>query len=136
MTRITIALACAGVFAASAAFAHHAPVSLGTVRIADSVMAGGVQLQPGMYEIRDTGEHLNALPGQTPEAMTWVEFVSNGRVVAREGAHITPTSEVAVGTAGTSSASRLRVTRLKGNDFVRISTNRDGERYLIYLPAR
>jgi hypothetical protein len=124
-------------FAATVAFAHHAPGSLGTVRITEAVMAGGTTLQPGTYEMRDTGEHLSPLPGQSPDAMVWVEFVSNGKVVARDGAELMA-SERPVGTSGgASSASRPRVDRLKDHEFVRISTYRDGSRYLIHLrPAQ
>jgi hypothetical protein len=135
-TKTTIALTCALVFAATVAFAHHAPGSLGTVRITQPVMAGGTTLQPGTYEMRDTGEHLSPLPGQSPDAMVWVEFVANGKVVARDGAEIM-TSDRAVGTSGGSTTSRPRVDRLKDNEFVRISTYRDGSRYLIHLrPAQ
>jgi len=41
-----------------------------------------------------------------------------------------------VGTSGRSSVSRPRVERLKGNEFVRISTYHDGSRYLIHLPLK
>jgi hypothetical protein len=130
----TIALAVAGLLAATVAFAHHAPASLGTVRITQPVMAGGTMLQPGTYTIRDTGEHMSSLPGQSPDAMTWVEFVANGKVVARDGAELTDMSNQAVGTSGQARASRPRVERLKGDEFLRISTTSNGERYLIHLP--
>ena len=129
----TFVLTVAGLLAATVVSAHHAPASLGTVRIAEPVMAGGATLQPGVYEIRDTGEHRTALPGQSAESMVWVEFISNGKVVARDGAEILNASDRPVGTAGGGSTSRPRVDRLKDNEFVRISTYRDGSRYLIYL---
>jgi hypothetical protein len=99
-------------------------------------MAGGTMLQPGTYEIRDTGEHLSPLPGQSADAMTWVEFVANGKVVARDGAELTDSSSQAVGTSGRTTASRPRVERLKGDEFLRISTTTNGERYLIHLPLK
>jgi len=129
-----VAFAIGSALAASAAFAHHAPGTLGTVRITDRVTVGGVPLQPGVYEIRDTGEHPNALPGQSPDSRTWVEFVEDGKVVARDGAELVDAASRSVATRGQSSTAPLRVDRLKGNEFVRISTNRDGSRYLIYLP--
>ena len=132
-TTTTFALAVAGLFAATAVSAHHAPASLGMVRIAEPVMAGGTTLEPGVYEIRDTGEHRTALPGQSAESMVWVEFIANGKVVARDGAEVLSASDQTVGTAGRASTPRARVERLKDNEFVRISTYRDGSRYLIYL---
>jgi hypothetical protein len=57
--------------------------------------------------------------------------VQKGAVVARYAAEVIP-SEQAVGTSGGSTA-RLQVERLKGDEFVRLSTNRNGERYLIHL---
>ena len=128
----TIAFALAGLLAADVALAHHAPASLGTVRITEPVMAGGTMLQPGTYEIRDTGEHPSPLPGQSAEATTSVEFVKNGNVVARDGAQLMDASTQPAGTSGGST--RLRADRLKGDEFLRISTTRNGERYLIYLP--
>ena len=138
MKRTTIlALTFAGVLAAATAFAHHAPGSLGTVRIAEPVMAGDTMLQPGTYELRDTGEHLSPLPGQSPDASTWVEFVAGGKVMAREGAQMLEAPNQTVGTSGATSgrasAVRPRVEHLKDNEFVRISAYRGGSRYLIYL---
>lgn len=134
MTRTTtFAVTIAGMLAVTVVSAHHAPGSLGTVRIAEPVMAGGTTLEPGVYEIRDTGEHRTALPGQSAESMVWVEFIANGKVVARDGAEILSASDQTVGTAGRTSPARPRVDRLKDNEFVRISTYRDGSRYLIYL---
>jgi len=129
----TIVLTFLAVFAAATAFAHHAPGSLGTVRIAEPVMAGGMPLQPGVYEIRDTGEHPDVLPGQSPDSRTKIEFVAGGKVVASDGAELMDASTTVAGTSG-GSASRPRVEHLKGDEFLRISTTRDGERYLIYLP--
>jgi hypothetical protein len=122
------------VLAAGPALAHHAASSLGTVRITQPVMAGGKMLQPGTFEIRDTGEHPTPLPGQSPEAQTFVEFVANGTVMARDIAELMPGQATPVGTSGGSSA-RPRVEMLKGGDFMRVSTTHGGERYLIHLPV-
>ena len=91
-------------------------------------------LQPGTYEIRDTGEHATPLPGQSADAQAYVEFVANGKVVARDIAELMQGQPAPVGTSGGSST-RLRVERLKGDEFVRVSTTRGGERYLIHLPV-
>ena len=130
---LTLALACA--LAASTAFAHHPTASLGTVRITQPVMAGGTVLQPGTYEVRDTGEHVEPLPGQSADAQTRIEFVQNGQVVARDVAEVMPAAPGAVGTSG-GAATRLRFERLRGNDYARISTVHDGERLLIHLPTQ
>lgn len=129
-TSVALALAC--VFAGSAVVAHHDPASLGTVTIAQPVLAGGVTLRPGSYEVRLTGEHAKPLPGQSEDAVQMIEFVQSGKVVARDGAEVMPAEPARVGTSGRSST-RLRVERLRGDEFVRLSTNRNGERYLIHL---
>ena len=134
MTRmITAAFAFVALIAVSVQ-AHHAASTLGTVRITQTVMAGGTMLQPGTYEIRDTGEHGTALPGQGTEAQTRVEFVANGMVVARDVAEVMTTEGVAVGTSG--GAARGSFVVLKGGDFARVSMSRGGEKFLIHLPVR
>ena len=133
MTRMITACLALVVSAAGPALAHHAASSLGTVRITQPVMAGGKMLQPGTYEIRDTGDHATPLPGQSPEAQTYVEFVANGMVMARDIAEVMPGQAVPVGTSGTSA--RPRVDLLKGGDFMRVSATHGGERYLIHLPV-
>ena len=135
MTKISVGLALALVsaLAAGPVFAHHAPVSLGTVRITQPVMAGGTTLQPGTYEVRDTGDHATPLPGQSPDGQAIIEFVKDGMVVAKDAAEVMPGRSGAVGTSG-SSSKQLRVQMLKGGDFMRIATDHNGERYLIHLP--
>ncbi len=126
-----IALVCA--FAAGPAFAHHGPSVLGTAQISDPVLVGDMPLQPGTYEIRLTGEHLTPLPGQSEEAVQVVEFVTDGMVVAKDAAEVLPAATTPVGTSGRQST-RARVEHLKGDEFLRISMTKDGERYLIHLP--
>jgi hypothetical protein len=126
-----MALGC--LLAAAPALAHHGPSALGTVRITQPVLAGGQILQPGAYEVRLTGEHVTPLPGQSEEAEQVVEFVSGGRVAARDVAEVMPGSAGPIGTTG-GAAGSARVERLKADDFVRVSMSREGERFLIYLP--
>ena len=138
MTRMITACLALVVLAAGPALAHHTASSLGTVRITQPVMAGGKMLQPGTYEIRDTGEHATPLPGQSPDAQTYVEFVANGMVMARDIAELMPGQAAPVGTSGGTSggsSARPRVELLKGGDFMRVSTTHGGERYLIHLPV-
>ena len=127
---ISVVLGC--MLAAGPVLAHHGPSDLGTVRLTQSVMVGGQVVQPGTYEIRLTGEHVQPLPGQSENAEQKVEFVSGGRVVARDVAEVMPVAATAVGTSGT--PSRPRVERLKADDFLRVSMNHGADRYLIYLP--
>jgi hypothetical protein len=130
---ITAGLALAVMLTAGPVLAHHAPSSLGTVRITQPVKAGGTMLQPGTYEIRDTGEHTTPLPGQSADAQTHVEFVANGTVVARDIAELMPAADAPVGTSG--GGARGRFDTLKGGDFARVSMSHGGERYLIHLPV-
>ena len=134
MTRMITACFALVALGAGPALAHHAASMLGTVRITQSVMAGGKMLQPGTYEIRDTGEHVTPLPGQSADAQTYVEFVANGIVMARDVAELMQDQPGPVGTSGGTS-SRPRVEMLKGGDFVRVSMSRGAERLLIHLPV-
>jgi hypothetical protein len=137
MTRLLLGFALAGVLATGSAFAHHAAVTLGTVTLTQPVMAGGTTLQPGTYQLRDTGEHPQPLPGQSADAQAYVEFVSNGTVAAREIAEVMAGAPAAVGTSGATSGgagARARVERLRGDEFLRVSVTHNGERYLIHLP--
>jgi hypothetical protein len=131
MITVCLALVALG---AGPALAHHSASMLGTVRITQSVMAGGKTLQPGPYEIRDTGEHVTPLPGQSAEAQTYVEFVANGMVMARDIAELMQDQPAPVGTSG-GTTSRPRVEMLKGGDFMRVSMSRGSERLLIHLPV-
>jgi len=122
------------IVAVVATAAYAASVTLGTVSITQPVLANGQPFPPGTYDVRLTDEYLPPNPGQSPEGEQVVEFVKDGMVVARGAAEVLPMSD-AVGTSGGASASsKLRVEKLKGDEFIRISTVRDGKRYLIYLP--
>jgi hypothetical protein len=119
--------------------AHHAASSLGSVRLAQPATVGSTTLQPGTYEIRLTGEHVKPLAGQSEESGQYVEFVMNGTVAAKAAAEVIGSSTGAVGTSGATSgatggvASRARVEMLRGGEFLRISMNKGGERFLIHL---
>ena len=134
MKTSTISLALVWALSASSVFAHHPTATLGTVRITQPVMAGGTVLQPGTYEVKDTGEHVKPLPGQAEDAQTRIEFIQNGQVVARDVAEVMPAAPGVVGTSG-GAGTRLRFERLRGDDFHRISVNHGDERLLIHLPT-
>jgi len=108
---------------------------LGTVRLTQPVLADGKPLSPGTYEIRLSGEHVTPLPGQSEDAGQWVEFVRDGMVAGREVAEVLPGPERAVGTSGSPAEGAARVEMLRGGDFLRVSANQGGARYLIHLPV-
>jgi hypothetical protein len=136
MRKATVGFAAAVLLAAGPAFAHHAPASLGMVTITQPVLAEGKTLQPGTYEIRDTGEHVKPLPGQSETAQTYIEFISNGNVVARDVAEVMSGGALRpIGTSG-GAGTRGRFHVLKGGDFARVSMAHGGERYLIHLPTQ
>ena len=118
---------------AGVAAAQSASMTLGTIRITQSVLAHGQPLAPGTYEVRLTDESLPPNPGQSPDAVRVVEFVKDGQVVARDAAEVMTAEGSVIGTAGRA-GSKPRVEMLKGGEFVRVSATRDGMRYLIYLP--
>jgi hypothetical protein len=108
---------------------------LTTVRIPTAVKAGGTPLPAATYDLRLTGEH-PASGGAQRESQEWVEFISNGKVVARELAEILYDDDLpAVGASSQKARPGTRVEMLKGGDFLRVSVKRDNERYLIYLPV-
>jgi len=108
---------------------------LAAVQITTSVLVNGKPLPAGLYELRLTNERPTPLPGQSPDAERWVEFVSNGQVVAREVAEVLRDDDLpTVGASSVPSRDGTRVVMLKGGEFLRISMRRGRERYLIYLP--
>ena len=110
---------------------------LATVRITTDVMADGTPLSPGTYDVRLTDERPTPAPGQPVDAQQWVEFVANGKVVAREVAEILRDEDLPpVGASSLPAADGARVEMLKGGEFLRVSIKRDREQYLIYLPVK
>lgn len=99
----------------------------GPVSIPWRVHANGATLDPGTYSVRITG--------QTSEQDRWVEFVSGGRVAARELATVIPGVEIgSVAKLRPPPAGAVRVETLTGADYVRIWINAAGIHYLIHLP--
>lgn len=135
-------LAVAGALSAGGIAVQEKPASTGAtgilaaVHITHSVLANGKPLPAGLYELRLTTERPTPLPGQSPDAERWVEFVSNGAVVAREVAVVLRDDDLpAVGASSVPSREGTRVEMLKGGEFLRISVKRGSERYLVYLPV-
>ena len=109
---------------------------LTTVRIPTAVMAGGTSLPAGTYGLRLTSPS----PGSAADDSAvgqWVEFVANGKVVARELAVILHDDQLpSVGASSQKVTSGTRVEMLKDREFLRISVKRENVRYLIYLPPK
>jgi hypothetical protein len=112
-------------------------VQLGTVRIPKSLKADGKPLPAGTYQVRLTPE--TATPdarGQTATLERWAEFVKGGKVVGREVVTIIPQAEIAkVQKDAPPPRGGAKVETLKGGDYVRVWINRDGNHYLMHLPA-
>jgi hypothetical protein len=109
---------------------------LTAVHITRSVVVNGKPLPAGMYELRLTNERPTPLPGQSPDAERWVEFVANGSVVARETAEVLRDDDLpAEGASSVPTREGTRIDLLRGGEFLRISVKRGAERYLVYLPV-
>lgn len=135
-----VLLAVAGVLSAGGAAVHGQRPSSGaaavltTVQITHSVLANGKPLPAGLYELRLTDERPVPLPGQSPEAERWVEFVANGAVVGRDVAAVLRDDDLPTeGASSVKAREGTRVDLLKGGEFLRISVKRGTERYLIHL---
>jgi hypothetical protein len=135
-----VALAGALSFAATAAHglqqSSHPAGMLTTVHIPQPVLANGRPLAAGLYELRVTDERPAPLPGQSPDAERWVEFLANKNVAAREVAEILRDDDLpSAGASSVRARHGTRVELLIGGEFLRISVKRGDERYLIHLPV-
>ena len=109
---------------------------LATIRIPTTVMANGTLLPAGTYDVRLTQDQPVPHAGQSRDAERWVEFVADGKVIAREIAEVLRDDDLpAIGASSLPVRSGTRVEMLKGGEFLRISVKRDRERFLIYLPV-
>jgi hypothetical protein len=109
---------------------------LTTVRIPTAVLANGAPLPAGTYDIRLTQDQPVPHAGQSRDAQRWVEFVADGKVIAREVAEVLQDHYLpAIGASSLPVRSGTRVDILKGGEFLRISVKRDRERFLIYMPV-
>ena len=110
---------------------------LATVQISTPVLAGGTSLAAGKYEVRLTGEQPTPRVGQPRNAQESVEFVVNGKAVARDVAEIFYDDDLpSIGASSQRAKTGTRVELLKGGEFLRISVKRAHERYLIHLPLQ
>jgi hypothetical protein len=138
MTRLLLSCAVVGAFGVSTALAHHTVPGRThpTVQITQEVKADGKPLAPGTYEIWITDERPNVNAGAPSDNQRVVEFVQNGKVVAREIAEVFPSGQrEVVGTSGRSGASRARTEMLRGGECLRVSISDPDGRFLIHLPT-
>ena len=109
--------------------------NLGAINIPRRVMANGVALSAGSYDVQLTAQ--SAIP-ETAGALSvlerWVEFRQGDDVRGREVVTIVPGSEisdVAKSAAPGSGSSRVEV--LKEDEYIRVWINQSGTHYLIHL---
>lgn len=110
-------------------------VNLGSVRIPRAVKGDGQPLPAGTYQVRVTETPASPpAAGQTPQLERWAEFVSNGKVVAREVVTVVPAGDIKqVAEQTPPPAGGYRTEVLKGNDYLRLWINRGGNHYLIHF---
>jgi hypothetical protein len=136
MTRILLSCFAGVFFAAAAASAHHTVPGRThpTVTITQQVFADGKPLAPGKYDIFITDARPQTGAGAT-DAQRVVEFMQDGKVVARDLAEVFAAGEQPVGTSSSAARTTAQVQTLRSGDFVRIVVNEAGARYLIHLPT-
>ena len=125
-----------GLTSSAAVTAQSTTNSLGSVALKKGVMADGKPLAAGTYVVRLTSDEAKPATGQSAGAERWVEFVQKGQVKGREVVSIVPDSDIAQIAEGPKPPKGgYRVDTLKGNDYVRVWINKQGNNYLIHFPA-
>jgi hypothetical protein len=110
---------------------------LGTVHLPRAAKADGKPLPAGVYQVRLTTEEAkpNAV-GTSEKLERWVEFVQKGQVKGREVVSIVPKSEIKlVEKDAPPPVGGSKVQMLKGNEYMRVWINNQGNHYLIHLAA-
>lgn len=111
--------------------------SLGTVKLAQSVMADGKPLAAGTYTLRVSDQMPTPVVGQSPDEARWIEFVQGGDVKGREIATVLTSAEAKEISGGSiPAAGATKVQMLKGGGYVRVWINHGGTNYLIHLSAQ
>jgi hypothetical protein len=145
MTRALLVGICSAVLVTWAAAAPAVPLLaaddqaaagvIGTIRLAQPVMADGKRLPAGTYHVRLTSERPAPAVGESPGGEQWVEFMTNATVAGREVATVVSASDIAAIAKGSQPApDTSRVDALKDGDYIRVWINRSGMHYLINLP--
>lgn len=111
--------------------------TLGTVQIPVPVLASGVVLEPGAYELRLTGERPQAPGGQPSPSQYIVALLRGATPVAREVAEVLEDAELpVVGASARPVREGVSVQMLQGGEFLRVSVKRGTRRYLVHLPVQ
>ena len=111
-------------------------LALGSVHLSKGVTADGKPLPAGTYNLKLTAAQAAPEAVGTTEALErWVELSQGKEVKGREVVSIVPQAEIKMVVKDTPPASGAsKVQLLKGNDYLRVWINRDGNNYLIHLP--
>jgi hypothetical protein len=111
---------------------------LGIVRIPIAVLADGQPLPAGRYRVRLTGKTAEPKAvGQLAMLERWVEFVQGKEVKGRAMAPVVPSDATQqIAEAAPPRPGRIRVERLKEDDYLRIWCNVKGDQVLVYLPVQ
>ena len=140
MKRLVLVGAVLGMFGGAAALGAQARAAapgtvLGTVHLAQKVLADGKPLAAGTYQVRLTSDEPKPGLGQNPDAEKYVEFVRGGKVAGREVATVIGAEDIGKIAKGKKpAAGGSSVETLKGGDFVRVWINKGGTNYLINMP--
>ena len=112
-------------------------IVLGTARLPRGVMADGKPLPAGTYQVKVTAQEARPEAVGTTESLErWSEFLQRGASKGREVVIIVPQSEIKMVVKDTPPrAGAPRVQLLRGNEYLRVWFNKDGNHYLIYLPT-
>jgi hypothetical protein len=112
-------------------------ILLGTARIPRGVMADGKPLPAGSYQVKVTAQEAKPeAVGTTEPLERWAEFLQRGAAKGREVVIIVPQSEIKmVVKDAPPRPGAPRIQLLRGNEYLRVWFNKDGNHYLIYFPA-
>lgn len=111
-------------------------VMLGSIDLVRAVVADGVVLPAGRYEVRVTDDEALPAAGQSRGAERWVEFLQGGRVMGREVASVITAADMVAITKGTRPVRNgTLVQTLAGGEYLRLWLTKDTVSYLLHLRA-
>jgi hypothetical protein len=130
---------------AAVGFTQTAPPSTGSctgqtatfksIRLSRAVLANGVPLPAGVYDVRITTDRPAPAVGQSAAGECWVEFLKDGAVAGREVASVIgPDAIATVAKGSVPKPNTARVDELKQSEHLRVWINSDGTHFLINLP--